>query len=94
MKENDETVNVERVSDLPPEVRIPVMRDAAEFIRRHKEHGDEWLCETLALLKYQVEGAHVRLDELRDMAQNLMRQMAQDIPNLDDDDDADWWKNG
>ena len=100
----DKPIEVQHVRDLPPEVRTPVMRDAAEFQKLYKQRGSEWLCETMALFKYQVEGAHVRLDEMKEMCMAVMHQM-RNLPRLDismDDsedsssdafgEDPDWWK--
>ena len=102
MNEN-KPIEIQRVDELPPEVLVPLRRDAAEFRKLYEKHGSEWLCETLALFKYQVEGAHSRIDELQLMVSSLMHQM-HNLPRIDisldrDDEDSgtweedpDWWK--
>ena len=95
MNDNDnETVSVTNVSELPLEVQRTVMRDAEVFKRMHAGRGTKWLCETMALFKYQVEGAHERLDELKELVQHLMRALHEDLPSLDEDDDSNPWSRG
>ena len=60
--------------------------------------GVQWLCESLALIKYQVEGAHERLDEMKDAIGQLVQasnRLSDAIVGTQEEDTSDdWWKEG
>ena len=78
------------------ELLEPILADAAVFKQRHSDRGSDWLYETLALFKYQAEGAHERLDELTDILRKLHYRFSQIMGSStgfgEPEDDSDWWK--
>tara|TARA_Y100000593_G_C4148108_1_gene255651 strand:- start:23 stop:403 length:381 start_codon:yes stop_codon:yes gene_type:complete len=95
-----EKLEIQDIEDLPAFMKDPIMADAKVF---QEKHNKKWVCETMALFKYQVEGAHQRLDEIKQAIgqlaqgivglQNFLNQIEQPPPSTDDDSD-DWWKQG
>ena len=91
-------LQIQSVEDLPAFMRDPIKADAKSIKESlDKPNGPEWLAESLALLKYQVEGAHERLDDVKDVLEQLARANNKLHEHIHDagapqDDEGDWWK--
>ena len=92
-------LHIQNIGDLPAFMRDPILSDAGSIkTSLSSADGKQWLCENLALLKYQVEGAHERLDEMKDAIGQLVlasNRLHDAIAGAQEEDTSDdWWKEG